>query len=140
LSVPVSDVLEGVRAAIQGATLSLPFTASRAYVVPRDLADVEGLEVTILPDVATIASRDLKSPRYEWGVAVVVQTRISNPTNAEIDPLTAFVKELADLLAFRRLGSVQCVGVELRPVCDPAALDEKGLFSSTIYFTFRTLT
>ena len=137
-----ADIADAVVATLEAAALSLPITAARAYAPVEDLAEGDGVRVDVVPTIhaATVAdvSRRLE---HQWVISVWVRERLGTSDPAIIDPLMDLVEEIVPLFAGRPLAGTraQCVGVENNPAVDGGMLDAKGLFSSGLHLTFRTI-
>lgn len=133
----IVDIADAVVTTLNGASLSQAFTAERGYLVPRDLTDLDGLKVTVIPVSLLQFARDL-GPRqtFDWGVGIIVQQRVAL---AGVDALMILVQEIISLFATQTLGNLRsrAIGVENQPIYDPAMLDTHGLFQSQIIVTFR---
>ena len=133
------EIADAVTAALNGASLSQPFTAERVYVTPIDLVELAALTVTVAPSLLAVRASDL-GPRHarEPEIAVMVMERTSGVVARE-DALMTLTEEIVDLFATRPLAGTQArnIGVELRPAFDQVACDTEGLFASLILLTFR---
>lgn len=136
----VVELANAVVAALNGATLSQEFTAERAYVPIRDVKDFGDAELRVLvvPTGLRVAARDL-GPRLtlEWELGVWLQQRAGRDTG-DTDPLMLLAQEVIELFHGWRTGADhRVIGIEARPPFDPQSQDVIGVFSATIYLTFR---
>lgn len=136
---------DAVVAALAGASLGISFTATRAYVVTRDLRELtalSGVQVTVLPASLVVTTMDTaRRLAQDWGISIVVQSRVAADP-ASVDPLMTLVEAIARLFAAQTLGTAhppfaRCTGVENQPAYDEALLAEQGVFSSSLLLTFR---
>lgn len=134
-------ISDAVVAALNGATLSQSFTASRGYVIVLELPMLAGLKVTVIPAMVAVAAFDL-SPRrsFDWSIGIAVQKRLPSPAVEFVDPLMTLSQEIVDLFrpgAYLGDKATKVHGVEVMPACDPNKLDTQGLFESIITLTVR---
>jgi hypothetical protein len=137
-SVPVT-VAEAVKAELAGATLSLPFTATREYVPQYDLKDVDGLRVIAIPKENTITTLDRQRNSNEVSVDVGVMRKVATFTPAALDPLSDFVQEVIDFLDRRPLAgypSAKWIRAANSPLYAPDWLKEKLVFISVHTVTY----
>ncbi len=139
MSATVITIADAVVSALNAASLSQGFTATREYVLPKNLTDLGTLTVSVAPSLLAIKAFDL-GPRkaFEPEIAIGIRQRTGN-VKATNDALMLLGEEVASLFAFRPLDGTNArnVGVEVRPVYDPAALDTQGICSTLILLTFR---
>ena len=101
----VLNVADAVVAQLNTATLSQPVVAERLYVPNFDLQDMQDLRVTVVPRELHVRSLDRGRNNYEAEIDLAVQKKFKKGDAAEIDPLVAFVEEIADLFRLKRLAS-----------------------------------
>jgi hypothetical protein len=133
------DMAAAVLAVLEGASLSLPFTAARGYVIVRDISAQDGIRVSVIPGGEEITAFDLK-PRHEYDPEVMVWVQATaRPTPAECDPLMQLTEEIIGLfLPGKRLPgtAANITKVAYEPTFDPAMLDEQRTFTAGITITF----
>ena len=101
----VLNVADAVVAQLNTASLSQPVVAERLYVPNFDLQDMQDLRVTVVPRELHVRSLDRGRNNYEAEIDLAVQKKFKKGDAAEIDPLVAFVEEIADLFRLKRLAS-----------------------------------
>lgn len=143
----IVSIADAVVAALNGATLSLPFTATRVYVPVHSITDLKCLTVSVVP--ATLEGALLnRSGRnlFDYQIHVGIQKTIGSGTmtdaeiNAAADPLMLLAEEVGDLFDGKLLESTpaaRCIDVKNAPIFAPDHLDEKRLFTSLVTLTFR---
>lgn len=134
---------DAVVSALNGASLSQSFTATRKYRPPKDLKDIETLTVLVVPGGIgrELAARNLKSELHRVDVAVMKQVDPSD--NDAMDPLVYLVEEITDLflIADRLSGytSALCVQADNDPAWNPEHLAKHRCFTSVIRLYFRVV-
>lgn len=141
------EIADAVVAALNGATLSLPFVAERSYVPVHSLAALSELTVSVVPAALTATVFDRSRRRETQAVIDVgIQKRIGDgpmsnaEVNAACDPLMAFAQEVADLFNATDvpgLPEASSIGMENLPIFDPKHLDEMRVFTSVVRLTFN---
>lgn len=131
-------IAEAMIATLEAASLSLPFTAVRAYTLPADLAELEELRLTVITGGLEVGGWDVK-PRssFTWTMDLWISQRVDN-TPEEIDPLIALLEELSLLFHAQPLAGTEyrCVGlVAEAPAADK--LDSQGLFLARVSPSFQ---
>lgn len=101
----VLNVADAVVAQLNSATLSQPIQAERLYVPNFDLQEMSELRVSVVPRELHVRSLDRGRNSYEAEIDLAVQKKFNKGDAAEIDPLVAFVEEIADLFRLKRLAS-----------------------------------
>lgn len=137
MSARLDAIADAVAAELNGAGLSLPFTATRPAVNRNDLKDFASLVVTVDGDGerSTVYSR--KEDRHEYDVLVAVRKQVAFD-KAAIDPLAALVDEIAahvKRLEFADL-EVSRTATEVVPY-SAEQLMERKLFASFVRVTFE---
>ena len=140
---PVSRIIEtaeAVAAALNAGSFSRAFTATRAYLVERDLKDMTGLYVTVVPKDAEAATAGRSMIQHDIRIDVGVQCKLQTADNAEIDALMALVREIAEhLRATGRFAEAVWVRSENTPVYSQEHLREKRVFTSLLTVTCRAM-
>ncbi|TWU12861.1 hypothetical protein CA54_16870 [Symmachiella macrocystis] len=132
------DAAESFKDVINGLTLSMTFAATREYVPTRDVCDVKGLTVIVVP--ATAEGGAAARARAEWDVAVDVgiQKKVSEDSGAEVDALAAFSQEIADAMAINPLPiGASFQGVKWLAIYVPEHLRESRVFTSVMRFEYK---
>jgi len=135
----VLQVADAVTARINAAELSRAVTAERLYVPSFELADLKSMRVSVVPQELAIEALDRASCRYNARIDVAVQQKFNSGSLAEIDPLIAFVEEIADLFRMQRLPSMpeaRCIGVEMPVIYSAEMWEQNRLFTSLMTLTF----
>jgi hypothetical protein len=136
----IAQVAQAVTDELNGATLSLSFTAERRYAPQYELADMDSLHVTVVPKELTVATAGRSAGQFDCAVDVAVQKRFSTDAPSEIDPLMDLAEEIAEFFRGRRLSalpSAAWVKTEHKPIFAPEHMQEFRQFSSVITLTFR---
>ena len=133
-AVPI-EIADAIVAKLNDASLSQAFTATRAYLPTYKLEELDTLHVTVVPKsmYVEMASREKDDETYRIDVAV--QKRLSDITNAVIDPLTLLAQEVGDHMRRRRLTDYPAaawIGIEHDPIYVPRHLEEHNQFTSVI--------
>ncbi len=140
------ELADGVAAALNAQAYSRPFTATRAWRLSLDLADMAGLYVTVAPAGMTTeraARGDLHQEDYT--VDVIVREKPVPLDSSTLDALSRVTEEIADVLKnacvpLPALGSrvqAQCVGLTNTPLYVAEDLDAKKQWTSVLSATLR---
>lgn len=146
----VIEIADAVVAELNGATLSMPFTAERRYV-PRfklrknqpgegaDLPDLETLRVSVVPRGLSAATLARRSHDFDYLVDVAVQKRLEDDEPATVDPYMRLPEEIIDLFRGGTLSGLdaKCVAVANEPIYAPEHLNDSNVFTSVVTLTFR---
>lgn len=147
MSAVIISIAEAVKDALNGASLSLAFTAERVYVPIHEMRDLAGLKVSVVP--ATLEGRLIdRSGRnlYDYAIHVGIQKSIGQGAmsyadiNSAADPLMGLCEEIADIFDGKALNSTpvaRCVDTKNEPIYSPLHIDEKRVFTSLITLVFR---
>lgn len=138
----VVEIAEAAVEALNDATLSQSFEATRGYAPSFDLTDfTDGeIRVTVIPAELDLGARDL-GPRAEmlWTLGVWVQAR-AYPEAGEFDPLMLLVEEIFLLFhGWRTELDRRVVGLRAMPPFDREMPQALGLFSAAVMVTFRSV-
>ena len=135
-------IADAVVEALNGASLSQPFTAERHYQPAFDLPEMADLRVSVVPKSVEVLSSSRNQNQHDYAIDVGVQKRVAD--DAEADLLMKLAEEVADLFRLGRVqvdgvGSVPLLTVATDPVFAPEHLTEKRVFTSVVTLTFRVL-
>ena len=145
ISTPLIDIPEAVAVAIAAATLSQPAVVTREYLTEIELGDLGAtgnLDVRVYPGplVGTLCDRTRNSE--DVTVKIAIRKKLTSLDNAAIDPLLAYVQELADFL--RGFGDLNTTPkavwntVEFPLPYFPEHLRAFRQFTSVLHITYRT--
>jgi hypothetical protein len=133
----VVQVAQAVTDALNAGTFSMPFTAQRLALPLFTLEEMQVLHVTVVPREVASSVLDRASDEDEVKVDVAVQKRAASVAVADVDPLLAFVQEIADFLNRRQMGDAIWKKTENKPVYLPEHLREKEQFTSVLTVTYK---
>jgi len=132
-------IADAVTTALNAATLSKSFVATRAYVPVYEVCDFASLKVTVVPRGMTSVALTRRSEDEDYQIDIAVQMRVPKEP-ADIDPYMDLSQEIRDLFRGKHLDGYSqalCVANANEPIYDPLHLDEKQIFTSVIRLTFR---
>ena len=135
----VVQVAQAVTDALNAGTFSMPFTAQRLALPLFTLEEMQVLHVTVVPREVASSVLDRASDEDEVKVDVAVQKRAAAVAVADVDPLLAFVQEIADFLNRRQMGDAIWKKTENKPVYAPEHLREKQQFTSVLTVTYKVV-
>lgn len=126
-------------------TFSIAFTAERAWMPEFDEAGLENLQVRVIPARTEPANAARGVIRHDVEIAVAVQRRLAQGTNAdadktEIDNLVGLAQEIREHLeqvGYATTPEARYLGIEHRPLVEPEFLMGR-IFTSLIRPTYRT--
>lgn len=147
MSSQIVSAAEAVKSAINGASLSQAFTATRKWVPKVDLEDLGTLTVTVVPKIYARTPETRGQCRREIQIDIGVQKRLASTTDPEdpakleeIDALMQLVEEMADVFQPGTYGGARFVRSEVPdPMCDPAVMDDHNVFQSVVAVTLTRL-
>ena len=139
------QIADAMVAALNGATLSQPFTAERHYLPEFDQQQMDELHVSVVPAELDEEMADRSRDRAEYKIHVAVQKRVSKQDppgldNEAIDGLMRLVEEIDDLLRHKPLAGFERAHwfkTENKPIYDQNHLKEHSQFTSLLAFTYR---
>lgn len=136
----VVQIAEAVRAELEDATFSLPFSLRRAYSPTYDLKSMEGVQITVVPEGNQISNADRGRFANAVSIDVAVQRKVASDEPAVVDPLMDLMQEVIDYLkAHRRLAAfpdASFTRADAKAIYSPAHVAEKRLFTSVTTFTY----
>ena len=138
----VLNVADAVVAQLNTASLSQPVVAERLYVPNFDLQDMQDLRVTVVPRELHVRSLDRGRNNYEAEIDLAVQKKFKKGDADEIDPLVAFVEEIADLFRLKRLTSFPGAiwsRTDHQVLYSQEHWDQLRQFTSLLTLTFRVM-
>jgi hypothetical protein len=138
----VLNVADAVVAQLNTASLSQPVVAERLYVPNFDLQDMQDLRVTVVPRELHVRGLDRGRNSYEAEIDLAVQKKFKKGDAAEIDPLVAFVEEIADLFRLKRLASFPGAiwsRTDHQVLYSQEHWDQLRQFTSLLTLTFRVM-
>lgn len=119
---------------------SLSFAARRFYRPRFVPADLNTLQVSVVPRSLVIEATSREDDGRQYQVDVAIQQRLDTETAEEIDPLLRLVDEIARYFKLRRLTampSALCMRVENDPIYAVEHLDALRCFTSILTLSFR---
>lgn len=139
----IIDIADAVVTALNAASLSMAFTAERAYVPVHEAKDLLDLKVTVVPRELTLAAVARSRDEFDYVIDVAVQRRIENAVLA-IDPYMELAEGILDLFRGKLFdygagGRAVCIATSCQnnPIYVPQHLDEHRVFTSVVSLTFR---
>lgn len=136
----VNDLADAIVTNLNSApALSQSFTAVRSFDLEKDLTALSGLIVLVTPKAASSANAARDATEWRLQVDVGIKQKLTDLTNAVIDPLLYLAQEIAERFARVRCTTPDavCVGQALEPIYDPALLRETRTFLSVVTLTFQ---
>ena len=141
MSATVLHIADSVVAELNAADFSIDnIEAKRLYVPNFDLEDMKELRVTVVPREVEYLPLDRASNKLHAMVDIAVQKKFSKGDANEIDPLVAFVEEIADYFRLKRLSSfvaARCVKVENSVLYSTEHWLQFNQFTSLLTLTFE---
>ncbi len=138
----ITDIADAVVAEINAGSFSQPVGAQRAYLPEFELAEMQNLQVTVVPKSVTTLPGGRAHNQHDYAIDVAVQQKLQTTGEAEIDDLLTLVDEIADHFRFKRLESYpNAVWLKTanEPVYAQEHLHEMRQFTSILTFTFRVM-
>ena len=138
----ITDIADAVAAEINAGSFSQPVSALRAYLPEFELAEMQNLQVTVVPKSVTTLPGGRAHNQHDYAIDVAVQQKLQTTDDAEIDDLLTLVDEIADHFRFKRLGSYSgavWLKTSNEPVYAQEHLHEMRQFTSILTFTFRVM-
>jgi len=108
------EIADAVVTALNGHTFSLPMTCARQYLPRHALADLDTLQVTVVPQgvKSTLLTRGGDSENLHQ-IQIGLQQHVSDVNDATVvDPLTALVDEIQNFLLATTLYGASCIEVQ----------------------------
>ncbi len=136
----VLQIADSVTAQLNAESMSFAFAAERHYVPNFDLEEMKELRVTVVPRDVELGPLDREQNRVHARIDIAVQKKFTTGRNSEIDPLVAFVEEIADLFRLKRLNSfhaARCVKVEHSVLYSTEHWEQLRQFTSLLTLTFE---
>jgi len=138
----IADIADAVVAELNSGSFSQTLTAQRRYLPTFDLADMQDLQVTVVPKSVAILPGGRSHNQHDYAIDVAVQQKLQTTDNTEIDDLLTLVDEIADHFRFKRLGSFPgavWLKTENDPVYAQEHLQELRQLTSILTLTFRVM-
>lgn len=134
------DIAEAVLTELNAGQFSHQFTAVRAATMMYELKDMTDLHVTVIPRSIENTTSSRAKRQRDVAIDVVVQQKLAEGDNNEIDPLIGLAEEIEDFFALRRLDAVAAVCIDgvVDPLYLSKHLDDLRQFTSVVRLTFRT--
>jgi hypothetical protein len=140
----IVEIADAVVAHMLTRSFSQPFTPERTFQPIFDLADLETVQVSVVPRTMTITASSRNLSQYECTIDIGIQKRLEVGTidQVQIDALLDLVEEIADAFRFERLSGYRdaaWVSVTNEPVVAAEHLDQHRQFTSLLTLTYRVL-
>lgn len=132
----LTALADDVAGLISAAVVAAQGSLSRVYVPLKELQDLAGLTVTVVPRESVRERKARRLWQRDYTVDVAVQKRAEDVE--EVDELTGFVEQLTDVLESTDPLTVP-VGLIGSKVAgpDPGHLDQFKVFTAVITLTYR---
>jgi hypothetical protein len=140
LNATILRIADSVTVQLNARAFSQTFKAERLYVPNFDLEDMKDLRVTIVPREIDLLPLDRTSNRVHGVIDIAVQKKFKRGDAEEIDPLVAFVEEIADEFRIQRLVSyvaARCIKVETSVLYSVEHWEQLRQFTSLLTLTFE---
>jgi hypothetical protein len=114
--------------------------AVRAYRPPRELEQLSGLQIFVIPDAVRELAGSRGANRIEHEIHVVIARRVAN--DAEVDDLIAMMATVRRMLRSLRLaGAADAAwgGSEIDPLFDADHLNTLEQFTSVLKLMYQTM-
>lgn len=134
------ELADAVVASLNATGFSLPFTAERKYQPVFELADLETVQVGVVPKSLGITTAARNTGYYDVAVDIGVQKKVTVEDDAELDGLMVLVEEIADHLRMKRLDTAPdaaWLSIANEPVFAPEHLEQWRQFTSILTVTYR---
>jgi hypothetical protein len=135
-------IADAVKASLNAATFSEPFTAERHYQPLFELKDMKVLHVSVVPSGVAITTLGRGRSQVDVKIDVAVQKKLGRADAEEIDSLMGLVEEIAEHFKAKRLASspeAVWVKTENAPIYAQEHMAELRQFTSVLTFTFRVM-
>ncbi len=135
-------VADAVVSELNGAALSMAFTAARHYQPSFDLCEMKELHVSVVPKGIEVSQAGRNTGSFDYKIDIGVQRKYAEESAAELDPLMALVEEIAELFRFKRLARLpEAAWIKTEHACVFAQehMRELRQFTSVLTLTFRVV-
>jgi len=142
MSSSIIAIADALVLALNAATFSQSFTATREYQPIFDLSDLSAVQVSIVPKSVNIDTETRQLTQRDYDIDVGIQMRTTQ--DSENDDLMALTEEIADFfrgnpVSTTQTGTATLINAEIDPIFAPSHLTEQHVFTSVIKLTFRAL-
>jgi molybdate-binding protein len=144
MTAPIITLADAVVTALNAATLSMTFTASRVYVPKFDVAASEDLQVRVVPASDPRTPETAATDVGELVIHIGVFKRLTGTVAgevAEIDALMDLCEELRAVVNRQRLTGAEesiCTKIAQEPIYSVEEIDAKRVFLTVLACTFTT--
>lgn len=140
----IVEIADAVVGHLLTRAFSQPFTPVRTFQPVFDLAELQTLQISVVPRTMTITASSRNLSQYECTIDIGVQKKLGTPDGeqTEIEALLDMVEEIADAFRFERLSGYRdaaWVSVTNEPVVAAEHLDQHRQFTSLLTLTYRVL-
>lgn len=147
MAATILAIADAVTEALNAASLSLAFTATRVYVPTYLQDDLQDLKVQVVPamlngKIIDRGGRNLFDYKIYVGVQKIIGSgpMTDDEINAICDPLMQLAEEIGDVFDGLPLAgppAARCTDAANKPIFSPEHIDEQRLFTSLVTLTFR---
>ncbi len=134
----LTDIADGVTAALNDHAFSEAFEAQRLHQPSFELAELQDLRVSVVPKSLEIRNAARQYSFFDCTVDIGLQQKVES--DERVDELLGLAEEIADHLRIKRLPSVpQAVwmSIEHDPVVAAEHLDQHRQLTSVLSVTYR---
>ncbi|MCC7409953.1 MAG: hypothetical protein IT442_17940 [Phycisphaeraceae bacterium] len=140
----IADIADAVVAYLNDPVrgFSQAFVAERSYRPRVELAQMQGLVVTVVPKAVTSTTASRLMAQDDVQIDVAVQKKLIAPADerlAETDELMELVQAIANSLRARPMGDGAWLSQTNEPIYVPEHLDQFEVFTSVLTVTYRLL-
>jgi hypothetical protein len=138
-----TDIADGVVTLLTAApdgTFAQPFNAARTWLPEQELADLQAIELRVIPRTSDESLADRSAVENNLGIDVVVMSKLTAVSNDQVDPMIALVEQIKKYLRFRSpCTNVSWASAASNTICSVEALREFSQFTGTFTLTYRYL-
>lgn len=137
----IVTVAEAIKDALNAASLSQAFTATRGYIPATPLEDLTTLTVTVVPRAERQINLTRGKTEYEYDIDVGIQQRVSGDDASDLDPLMYLAEQIADLFTRAAIAgttpSAGAITITNEPRWYPDHLERYRVFTSVVTVTAK---
>ena len=136
----VVQVADAVVASLNAGSFSVPFVAQRRYRPTFDLAELDTLRVSVVPESVETINATRSASYFDCTVDIGIQQKVDADDAGAIDALMDLVQEIVDHLRMQRLDDLPeaaWLRIANKPVFAPEHLDQQRVFTSVVTVTYR---
>jgi len=137
----VVEVADAVVTALNAATLSQSFTATRLYILVDELKNFTSLRVSVIPQAMEVTNISRDESQEIYRIDIAIQKKLTDADDKdEVDTMMLLVEEVCDLLIRTRPSGHPAAiarNFENDPIYSDEHLRELRQFTSVVTFIFR---